>query len=578
MNVAQLFHPDDAAGMWGLYTELISGMRDSVRLEKRYYRKDGTPVWADLSVSLVRHDDGRPRFTVAMIQDITEQYELKERLQFQALHDPLTGLPNRTLFFERLAATLAEAGPDQRVGVCFLDLDGFKAINDTPRPRRRRPAAGRRRAPPRRGRRPPGGPDGRRRVRDPRRGLRRHRARGRGRRERADRRRRAGAGGRPPARAVRLHRRGRAPGGGRHRHRPHEGRRRHALLGQGRGRPGAVGAARPGARRARAGHVGARRRAAGRAGAGRVHGRVPADRGAQRRRRTGGRGARALAAPRARAARARPVHPAGRGDRAHRAAGPVGAGDRVRRRQPVARRVPADPADRQRQPGGAPGRRPGDRRRGRRRARAHRAAARPARARADRERGVRDDRRAGPLAAPARRHRRTAGDRRLRHRLLQPRLPAAAADPGAEAGRSVRHRHPRRRPVGAGRRAGRRRAGAADPRVGAVGDRRVGGDARTRPSGCGSSAATRRRGGTTDARSRRRPSPPAYGGPPRSRSGEFPGVAGHQRGCGVVRDPTGAGGILSGLDATGGTGMASTIGELVAGVDRLGTRGSWEHP
>jgi diguanylate cyclase (GGDEF)-like protein/PAS domain S-box-containing protein len=130
-NVATLAHPDDADGMWELYRELIEGKHEAARVEKRYFRKDGSVVWTDLAVSLIRHDDGRPRFTVAMIEDITERYELQQRLRFQALHDPLTGLPNRTLFFERLAGVFAAALPRNRVGVCFLDLDGFKAINDS---------------------------------------------------------------------------------------------------------------------------------------------------------------------------------------------------------------------------------------------------------------------------------------------------------------------------------------------------------------------------------------------------------------------------------------------------------------
>ncbi|MET8118148.1 EAL domain-containing protein [Micromonospora sp. NPDC005189] len=129
-NVAALFHADDAAGMWELYQELIDGKHDAVRVEKRYHRKDGTVVWTDLAVSLIRND-GRPRFTVALIEDITQRYELQQRLRFQALHDPLTGLPNRTLFFETLGRVLDTAGSGQRVGVCFLDLDGFKAINDS---------------------------------------------------------------------------------------------------------------------------------------------------------------------------------------------------------------------------------------------------------------------------------------------------------------------------------------------------------------------------------------------------------------------------------------------------------------
>ncbi|NLU80002.1 EAL domain-containing protein [Micromonospora sp. HNM0581] len=131
LDVASLFHPDDAAGMWELYQELIEGKHDAVRVEKRYYRKDGSAVWTDLAVSLIRHDDGRPRFTVAVVEDITERYALQQRLRFQALHDPLTGLPNRTLFFDRLASLVEQPDPPGRVGVCFLDLDGFKTINDS---------------------------------------------------------------------------------------------------------------------------------------------------------------------------------------------------------------------------------------------------------------------------------------------------------------------------------------------------------------------------------------------------------------------------------------------------------------
>ncbi|GAA3725706.1 cyclic Di-GMP phosphodiesterase RmdA [Plantactinospora mayteni] len=131
INVAALFHRDDAAGMWELYQQLIEGKQDAVRVEKRYFRKDGSAVWTDLAVSLIRHDDGRPRFTVAMVEDITERHELQQRLRYQASHDPLTGLPNRTLFFDRLGEVFATGGPDDRVGICFLDLDGFKAVNDS---------------------------------------------------------------------------------------------------------------------------------------------------------------------------------------------------------------------------------------------------------------------------------------------------------------------------------------------------------------------------------------------------------------------------------------------------------------
>jgi len=124
-------HAEDSPGIWTQVSDLLDGARDHLRLEKAYYRKDGAEIWTDLVLSLVRDQAGLPRFVVAMVENITERYHLQARLRHQALHDPLTSLPNRTMFFERLEAALADSRPGASVGVCFLDLDGFKAINDT---------------------------------------------------------------------------------------------------------------------------------------------------------------------------------------------------------------------------------------------------------------------------------------------------------------------------------------------------------------------------------------------------------------------------------------------------------------
>jgi diguanylate cyclase (GGDEF)-like protein/PAS domain S-box-containing protein len=130
-NVQDFIHPDDFPGMWDQYDEMIRGVREHVRMEKAYFRKDGTVVWTDLTVSLLRDDFGTPRYTVAMMEDITDRHQLQERLRYQALHDPLTGLPNRTLFADRLAEAFDAAAPGTHIGLCYLDLDGFKRINDS---------------------------------------------------------------------------------------------------------------------------------------------------------------------------------------------------------------------------------------------------------------------------------------------------------------------------------------------------------------------------------------------------------------------------------------------------------------
>ncbi|MGI5336772.1 putative bifunctional diguanylate cyclase/phosphodiesterase [Streptomyces sp. CA-181903] len=133
-NVGELVHPDDSPEVWGLYAELVRGDRDHYRVEKPYYRGDGTVLWTDLTVSLLRDATGRPQYQLALMEDITERRELHERLRHQATHDDLTGLPNRTLFFERLDRTLdpgGPLGPDSHFGLCYLDIDGFKAVNDS---------------------------------------------------------------------------------------------------------------------------------------------------------------------------------------------------------------------------------------------------------------------------------------------------------------------------------------------------------------------------------------------------------------------------------------------------------------
>ena len=75
---------------------------------------------------------GSPVRVVGTVQDITERKALERQLQHQALHDPLTDLPNRLLFMDRLEHALARTERrEQSIAVLFLDLDNFKLINDS---------------------------------------------------------------------------------------------------------------------------------------------------------------------------------------------------------------------------------------------------------------------------------------------------------------------------------------------------------------------------------------------------------------------------------------------------------------
>ncbi|WP_455353334.1 putative bifunctional diguanylate cyclase/phosphodiesterase [Streptomyces sp. SYSU K217416] len=129
-NVSDWGHPEDAPHVWNLYGELVRGERDHYRVEKPYYRGDGTVLWTNLTVSLLRDAEGRPQYQLALMEDTTERRLLNLRLRYEATHDALTGLPNRTLFFERLEKALS-AGDGMRFGLCYLDLDGFSAVNDS---------------------------------------------------------------------------------------------------------------------------------------------------------------------------------------------------------------------------------------------------------------------------------------------------------------------------------------------------------------------------------------------------------------------------------------------------------------
>lgn len=100
-------------------------------MEKTYQRKDGTRVWVNEALGVVRDRRANARLLVAVLQDITERKELEERLSHAALHDALTGLANRVMFQDRLNRALESARRrDWQVGVLYLDLDGFKEVND----------------------------------------------------------------------------------------------------------------------------------------------------------------------------------------------------------------------------------------------------------------------------------------------------------------------------------------------------------------------------------------------------------------------------------------------------------------
>src|SRR5215217_1533295 len=96
------------------------------------YRKDGSEFLLDWYVEPLRNDAGEITHWMASQRDVTERKALEEQLRHQAFHDPLTDLPNRALFMDRLEHALAGADRrESRVALLFMDLDNFKLVNDS---------------------------------------------------------------------------------------------------------------------------------------------------------------------------------------------------------------------------------------------------------------------------------------------------------------------------------------------------------------------------------------------------------------------------------------------------------------
>ena len=119
--------------------EMIAGERESFQLEARCMARSGILLWALVRAVLEHGEHGSPACIVAMIENITERKRAEQELirqarlnEHQALHDPLTGLPNRLLFGERIGQAIRQAQrTGTRLAVALMDLDRFKEVNDS---------------------------------------------------------------------------------------------------------------------------------------------------------------------------------------------------------------------------------------------------------------------------------------------------------------------------------------------------------------------------------------------------------------------------------------------------------------
>ena len=119
-------YPDDGEVTLNVVAGLLNGNL-LPRFENRWIRKDGSIIHVLWSA---RWSEDH-QFRIAIAHDITERKLMEQQLHYIAGHDPLTGLPNRALFFGRLQTSLALAKREgSHLSVLFIDIDGFKHVND----------------------------------------------------------------------------------------------------------------------------------------------------------------------------------------------------------------------------------------------------------------------------------------------------------------------------------------------------------------------------------------------------------------------------------------------------------------
>jgi diguanylate cyclase (GGDEF)-like protein/PAS domain S-box-containing protein len=130
-NALDLIHPDDAGAIRAALATVLGRDEGAMVLEFRGEHADGTWRWLEARATNLLGD---PEIggVLMNVRDVSERRSYEDDLRHRALHDTLTGLPNRTLLLDRLRGAIDRTGRDgRRVAVFFLDLDSFKEINDT---------------------------------------------------------------------------------------------------------------------------------------------------------------------------------------------------------------------------------------------------------------------------------------------------------------------------------------------------------------------------------------------------------------------------------------------------------------
>ncbi|NEX61605.1 putative bifunctional diguanylate cyclase/phosphodiesterase [Noviherbaspirillum galbum] len=132
LRFQDITHPEDVMVDWALAKRMLNRELDEKTREKRYRHKHGHYIWINLTSSMVRDDEGNPKYYSTVVEDISRRKQAEQDLLHLANHDTLTGLPNRTLLLDRLSQAVVYAQrDDSNIAVLVIDLDRFKKVNDS---------------------------------------------------------------------------------------------------------------------------------------------------------------------------------------------------------------------------------------------------------------------------------------------------------------------------------------------------------------------------------------------------------------------------------------------------------------
>lgn len=122
------FDPDISAQTWPAHWERVK-QQGSVMVESSHRTRSGRVFPVEIAINYLRHED--EEYHCVFSRDISKRKQTEEKIIFLAHFDAVTNLPNRTLFYDRLEQAIAQAQRyKQKLAILYLDLDGFKQVND----------------------------------------------------------------------------------------------------------------------------------------------------------------------------------------------------------------------------------------------------------------------------------------------------------------------------------------------------------------------------------------------------------------------------------------------------------------